>query len=353
MSMGLAGPADDAALRGLLRAMPMGSAVRVGFEREASYFAAARVQGEVQVGVARGPDGRVVGMGLRAVAPGFLGGRPADVGYLGDLRLLPEHRGGTLLARGYRFLRELHGDGRASVYATMLVADNAQAAAVLRGGRAGLPVYRDLGLFLTPAVVLGLRPAAPSLPGVSIERGSVERLEDIVASLNAFGRAREFAPRHAPADFLPGGRWLGMRPEDFLLAVRGGRIVGTLARWDQRPFRQTRVHGYAPALDLARRLVRSLPAPGGLVPHFYAAFPSAEEPAVLRLLVDALRREAAGGPELYFILGLHERDPLAAALAGIPRVPFSGRLFAVHWEDGAAEAERIAAGLPYLEAGAL
>ena len=59
------------------------------------------------------------------------------------------------------------------------------------------------------------------------------------------------------------------------------------------------------------------------------------------------------GASLYFTVGLHERDPLAAALSGLPRVPFAGRLYAVHWADGAAEAERAARGLPYLEAGAL
>ncbi|TBR21636.1 hypothetical protein EPO15_09755 [bacterium] len=364
----LAGPADDPGLRALLRAMPMGTGIRVTFEREPSYFSAARLQGEVQVPVARDPAGRVLGMGLRAFSPAWRGGAAAEAGYLADLRLLPEHRGGTLLARGYRFLRELHADRRAAVYATMLVADNAVALSTIAAGRAGLPLYRDLGRYLSPSILLGARPTAPRLPGVGVERGSLKRLPDIVAALNAFGREREFAPVHAEADFLPGGRWPGLRPEDFFLAVRGGRVVGTLARWDQGSFRQTRVHGYSPALEAARRLARPfarlpaparlrlaarLPVPGALVPHLYAAFPSAEAPAVLRLLIDALRADAAGGPHLYAVLGLSERDPLASALSGVPQVPFAGRLFAVHFSDGRAEADALAGRIPYLEAGAL
>lgn len=365
---GLAGPSDDASLRALLRGMPMGSAIRVTFEREPSYFAASRVQGAAQVPVARDAAGRVVGMGLRSFAPGWRGGDAAEVGYLADLRLVPALRGGTLLARGYRFLRELHADGRCDLYATMLVGDNAVALSTIAAGRAGLPVYRDMGRYLSPSVVLGPRPALPRLPGVRVERGSVERLGDIVRSLNAFGRAREFAPRHAPEDFLPGGRWLGLRPEDFFLALRGGTVVGTLARWDQSSFRQTRVHGYSPALEAGRRLARPfarlplpprlrlagrLPVPGALVPHLYAAFPSAEEPAVLRLLLDALRADAAGGPHLYAVLGLSERDPLAPALSGVPQVAFSGRVFAVHYSEGRAAADRAAERVPYLEAGSL
>lgn len=365
---GLAGPSDDAGLRALLRAMPMGTGIRVTFEREPSYFAAARLQGEVQVPVARDASGRVVGMGLRAFSPGWRGGRPAEVGYLGDLRLTPELRGGTLLARGYRFLRELHADRRAAVYATMLVADNALALSTIAAGRAGLPVYRDLGRYLSPSLILGPRPAPLSVPGVRIERGSLSRLSDIVAALNAFGREREFAPRHEAADFLPGGRWTGLAPEDFFLALSGPLVVGTLARWDQGAFRQTRVHGYAPAIEAGRRLARPfarlplparlrlagrLPVPGALVPHLYAAFPSAESPEVLRLLIDALRADAAGGPHLYAVLGLSERDPLAAALSGVPQVPFAGRLFAVHYSEGRAAADEAAERVPYLEAGAL
>lgn len=364
----LAGPADDAGLRALLRAMPMGGSIRVTFEREPSYFAAAKVQGDVQVPVARDASGRVLGMGLRAFSSGWRGGAPAEVGYLGDLRLLPEHRGGTLLARGYRFLRELHTDRRATVYATMLVADNAVALSTIAAGRAGLPVYRDLGRYLSPSIVLGSRVRPPRLPGVRVERGSAERLPDIIRVLNAFGREREFAPRHAAEDFLPGGRWQGLRPEDFFLALRGGEVIGTLARWDQSSFRQTRVHGYAPAVEAGRRLARPfarlplpprlslagrLPVPGALVAHLYAAFPSAESPAVLRLLLESLRAEAAGGPHLYAVLGLSERDPLAAALSGVPQVPFAGRLFAVHYSDGRAAADSAAERVPYLEAGAL
>lgn len=364
----LAAPSDDAGLRALLRAMPMGGSIRVTFEREPSYFSAAKVQGDVQVPVARDAAGRVLGMGLRAFSPGWRGGSEAEVGYLGDLRLNPAHRGGTLLARGYRFLRELHGDRRTAVYATMLVADNDVALSTIAAGRAGLPVYRDLGRYLSPSIVLGAKTAAPRLPGVRVERGSAARLPDIVRALNGFGQQREFAPRHTAEDFLPGGRWLGLRPEDFYVALRGGDVVGTLARWDQSSFRQTRVHGYAPAVEAGRRLARPfarlplpprlslagrLPVPGALVSHLYAAFPSAESPAVLRLLIDSLRADAAGGPHLYAVLGLSERDPLAPALSGVPQVAFAGRLFAVHYSDGRAEADALAARVPYLEAGAL
>ncbi len=362
VSFGLAGPGDDARLRELLRAFPMGRSVRVTFEREPGFFAAAAVHGDlVQVPAVR-EGARLLGMGLRAVGRGFLGGVPAPVGYLGDLRLEPARRGGTLLARGYRFLRRLHGDGRVPLYATVVVADNEAALKTIAAGRAGLPEYRDLGLLLTPAIRLGRRLADLAAPGVGISRAASIDLPDIVACLNRFNARRAFAPRHAVEDFLVGGRWRGVKAGDFLVARRGGKVVGTLARWDQGSFRQTRVHGYSFAMDAARRLAKPfggflarLPEPGSVVPHFYAAFPSADadDLGVMRALLRALYNAAAGGQHLYFILGLHERDPLAALLADYPRTPFAGRLFAVHWEDGRRAAEALAGQLPYLEAGTL
>ena len=62
-----------------------------------------------------------------------------------------------------------------------------------------------------------------------------------------------------------------LRPEDILLAFRGGKLAGTLAGWDQRGFRQSVVHAYSPGMRWARpfyncwarlRGLPSLPPPG-------------------------------------------------------------------------------------------
>ena len=48
----------------------------------------------------------------------YVNGRPETVGYLSTLRLLAEHRGSGLLARGFGYFRELHQDGQAQLYLT-------------------------------------------------------------------------------------------------------------------------------------------------------------------------------------------------------------------------------------------
>lgn len=343
----LATTADDAGLRALLRRNPMdGGSMQVGFEREPGFFAAARAGSDtVQVGVAReAATGRIVGLGTRAVRRAYVNGEArSSVGYLSDLRLEPELRGGTLVARGYRFFRELHQDGLASVYYTVIFADNRQAMNTLATGRAGLPGYRDLGLLRCPGIRLGKRPPTTQIPGVSIERGRHDTLPEVVACLDRNGRRKQFAAVHTVEDFDPAGtRWPGFRVEDFFVARRDGRVVGVVGTWDQRGFKQTRLHGYvgalrwaAPVLNalrpLAPSLLPQLPRVGESVPFFHVCFIAVDndEVAVLSALLREVYLAYTKSEFFYFLVSLHERDPLLAALAGYSLIPFDGRLFRV------------------------
>jgi hypothetical protein len=350
--------ADDAALRRLLAASPMEGRIRLAFEREPSYFGALRVQGrDAQVLIARDRDtGEAVAVGARSLRTVFVNGRPREVGYLSDLRLLPSYRGGTLLARGYRRLRELHRDGRADLYYTVIAADNALALGTIAAARAGLPAYRDLGGFLSPAV--NLMRSKPALGSVEVARGESGMLDQIVACLNEHGRAKQFAPAYDREDFASGGALEGVSASDFVVALRGGRVVGTVAGWDQGAFKQTRVVGYHGPLRNAGAGWLGwprFPPPGELLRSFYAAFVAVEgnDPAIFAPLFRRLYNDAVGGPHAYFVLGLHERDPLAAVLDDYRCSPFRGRLFCAHFEDGEAAYRALDGRIPHVEVATL
>src|SRR5262245_31753392 len=110
----LATPADDPDLRRILAATPAGGRIEVSFLREPSWFAGAVVHGGfLQVVACRDMStGRIVGFGCRSVRDLYVNGRRQAVGYLSNLRLLPEHRNLGLVARGFDFFRQLHGDER-------------------------------------------------------------------------------------------------------------------------------------------------------------------------------------------------------------------------------------------------
>lgn len=319
----LAGPGDDAALRAVLARNPLPGQVRLGFRREPSFFAAAEVEGEFhQTIICRDlATGGIVGLGTRSIRDRHHLGSVLPIGYLGSLRLDRDHRGIGLVARGFRFLRELDGDGRAAVYVTSLAIGNETASRTLLGGRAGLPVYRRIATWLTRGLPLarcrgydrgfGVRPARP------------EDLPDIVRFLNAVGRRRDLFAAVAERDFEEGGTFRGLRVEDIHMAVQGGRIVGTFALWDQTAFRQIVVENHPwrlrwlrPILDCAAffRGLPRLPRPGTpLRCGFGSLFVVEDDRAdVARALVAAAARSHADTATVA-LLGFDARCPLAAA----------------------------------------
>ena len=152
----LADGADDAQLRARMAHDCMQGAIAISFRREPSYFLGCRLQGEATqvVKCTDRATGTIIGLGSRSQAPAWVDGEPRRIGYLADLRLAPEHRSGLLLARGYRFFRDLHRRDPVPFYTTVIYEGNVPALQTLTSGRAGLPVYSDWGRLLTPAIRL-------------------------------------------------------------------------------------------------------------------------------------------------------------------------------------------------------
>ena len=361
----LATPGDDAQLRARMAADRMEGAIAVSFRREPSYFAGCRVQGDVTqvVKCIDNRTGVVAGLGSRSTAPAYVDGAARTIGYLSDLRVAPEYRCGTLLARGYRYFRALHDADPVPLYTTMIYEGNTPALDTLKGGRAGLPHYRDWGRFLPPALHLDFRVKAAPVPGVTVARGSRARLAEIVSFLNRWQSRKQFAPVYLESDF-PHGRFRGLRAEDFYLAMRHGRIAGTMAVWDQTPLRQTHVERYSAALALLRPAynvlpslspLKPLPAPGARIPGVYLACLATEEDdvSIFRHLLRAVHADIRRGPWHFAIAGLHEADPRAAVLMELRHIAAAGRLFAVHFADQPLSIEPPAQRVPYQEAGCL
>jgi hypothetical protein len=360
-----ASPADDDALRARMAADFMPGAISVSFRREPSYFAGCRIQGDATqvVKCVTADSGQIIGMGARSTAVAWVDGRPERIGYLSDLRLDRCYRGGMLVARGYRILRSMHADDPVPFYTTVIYEGNDPARSALVGARAGLPAYRDWGRILTPAIRLDFPVRQAPVPGVTIERGSPERLADIVAFLNREARHNQFAVVYRREDFMQ-GRFAGIAPERIFLAVRAGRICATLAAWDQAPVRQIHVHGYSPSLAAARPLynalskvlpVKPLPPVGGRIPCLYLACAITEnnDVPVFRHLLRAVHAALRRGPWSYAVCGLHETDPRAQELLALRHIPAAGRLFVVHYPDQRLEIQSQRERVPYIEAGCL
>ena len=364
VALALASPADDPELRRLLRETPIGGEIRLTFEREPDFFRAAVVDGvSRQTVIARDMrDGRIVGMGSRAVHDVFLNGEAARLGYLSQLRLAGSHRGRVrLLAGGYGLLRSSREAGEAPFDLTTIVADNTAARRILGAGLRGLPAYRELEPFVTLVIPVGRARKFKAPVGVRIERGRLDRIEDIVACLDECRRHYQFAPRWTVSHLLSSRRCPGLRPEDFFLAVEGHEVVGCLALWYQGRFKQTIVRGYGPRLKRWRpwvnrlsNLLRTpiLPDPGAELTYPFLSHVAVnpDRPEVLLALVAAAHEEARSRAVPAVVTGFAARDPMLWKLVRWFRARrLVSLLYAAHWEDGRRAVDSLDGRIPHLE----
>ena len=361
----LATQADDAQLRARMREGAMEGNIAISFRREPSYFLGCRLQGD-RTEVVKCVDTQtntIVGLGSRSTSEAYINGVAQRIGYLADLRSISAYRGGTLLARGYGFLRQLHEADPVPFYITVIYDGNEVALRNLVGARAGLPEYHEMGRLLTPAIHLDVRRRESACHGLRFRRGSSVQLPQIVRFLNQSLREKQLAPVYRESDFEH-GRFCDLRPQDFFLAMEGEKICGTVAAWDQYRMRQTHVERYSlklatirPFYNLAATVspLRALPGIGHAIPYIYLACVAVRnnDPDVFRCLLRAAYNELRHGKWHYAIIGLDATDPLASVLGDYRSIPAAGRVFSVRYPvDGACAAPLAGTGF-YLEAGCL
>jgi hypothetical protein len=331
----LATEADDPALRRLVRDNPMDGRIRVTLEREPNFFRAAAAEGgDHCTAVARdGDTGEIVAMGSRSVRAAFVNGERSRLGYLSQLRVSRAARTGIrpLLRGGYDLLRRTQGEGETPFDITTIIADNVAARRLLEAGLPRLPRYRAI-----EEIATFLMPVRRRLPGGDrgprVVPGSAAALPGILDCLERFARRHQFAVHWTAAGLPP--------LERFQVAVGGGRVLGCLALWDQRAFKQAVVRGYDRGLARWRPLLNlvgaPLPALGEPLAqaHLSHVAVDGDDAGVLAALLAAAVGEARRAGLDYLTTGFAARHPLAEVVRRRHRPrEYTSVLYAVHWGD--------------------
>jgi hypothetical protein len=346
LAIHFATPADDAAIRQLLRREPLPGRIRVTYQREPEFRLGCEVAGEnCQVLVARLEDsGEIVGLASRSIRRVLVNGREQRLGYLGQLRIDPRFRGRWLVSRGFSQLKRLHDGDPLPGYLASIVDGNREATGILVERRRRIfPEFHAVAEGRTLAI--GVRRAKPPVSAdVEISTPAGSELQEVADFLRMNGSRRQFCPAWTE-ESLNRLSSLGLGMEDLRIARRGGGIVGVAGIWDQSAYKQTVVHGYSGWLKTAAPLYNlgaawlgraGLPRPGEKLHSAYLSPVSIahDEIAVFRALLREVYNFARSRRLDYLLAGFDSRDPLLPAACEYSHVMYPSRLYFAEWPDG-------------------
>jgi hypothetical protein len=361
----LATQIHDPGLRRMTRNNPVAGRISVSFEREPNFFYAAGIGNKFrQVLVCNDPgEEKIIGTGARSVFDAFINGVPSPCGYLSNLRIDKGHRSRTMLARGYQFIHDLHGDSRTKLYLTSIISDNLYAKQMLTSKRMGLPFYRDFGKY--HSYLIPARNAGHGRNEMTVRRAQHSDLPAVVECLRRNGQLKQFYPAYSQKDFESSNGFLkGFDLTDFLLALRSCRLVGVMGIWDQRPYKQIVVRGYSPLLGKIRPVYNcaagilgglKLPAVGNdlAICSAFAIAVDNNDPDVFGQLLAAACEEAGRRKCDHLAVGLHSRDTLCRTMKKRRHFLYKSDLYVVHWDDGMEDFKALDDRVPYMEVATL
>lgn len=335
----IAGRADEAELRALLRATPTPGAVSLRFEREPDYFAGEALAGADDRTIIARREGRLVCMGRCSTRVVYFNGAPRRVSYLGELRLAAgTERALEVLRDGYSFFSGIAEQEPAEFYFTSIATDNLRGRRVLEKGRKlGLPEYR----FLTELVTL-VSPVVRRGSGRVMNVESNATVAELSAFLNKHARDGQLAPTWDGACWVALARH-GIGVGNFVVVRRAGEIVAAGAVWDQRAFKQTVIDGYSAGLRWARPVINlasgcagrpGLPSPGSVFPQAAVLGLAWDDEAALRELWVSLRQRAMACGVRWLTFAADAGDEkLTQARRAMQGREYCTRLYAVRWAE--------------------
>jgi ribosomal protein S18 acetylase RimI-like enzyme len=323
-------PADNEQLIALAAACSMVGDISLRIDRGPDFFALNRLEGQCwRVGVAE-RAGTIVGCVAISERLAYVNARERRTGYVGDLKVHPAHR-------DTRIADEL------SLYAERACAQLPPAApvmiTVLAGNRAmerrlpgprGVPVLRRIGTIRTHSIPILWRRRVNDPGSIQVASAGWADIDEMAALWSRVAPLRQLAPVlsvSAMADWIL--TTPGLDISSYRLArSSSGELMGFLAVWDQRVFKQLTVVAYSTRMKAARSAFNLLVpivgaermprmgSPLNCVSIAHICVP-ADKPRVLRALIVSGYNELRGSGCSFMNVGLDRRDPLSAAVDGL------------------------------------
>lgn len=344
---------DDGDIRALLRRNPMPGDLSLTLEREPRYSYGAAVEGDVHQTVIAHRGTQAVGIGSRSTRLAYINGSVHKLGYLSQLRIDATARGKHIAPKGYAQIAAWHREDDCPFYVTTVIAKNPIARKVLEAEWEPKPTYKPYGK--SSALLLPVRRQRKmrTLSGTTIRQATSDDLAEIASCLQRNYAAFQFAPYWTEETLADPEKTRGLEPGDFTIAIQGNKLVGCLATWDQKSFKQTVVRGYGGRWRYLRGLYNlaapiigtpHLPPAGSDVPHAYLSHVAVDnsDQDVFKALLTAACNRASRKDYLYVAIGLAEGNPfLEVTKREYRHVEYESIVYLVYFKENESDAEKI------------
>ena len=342
-------PADNAALIELAASCPMNGEMSLRMDRGPDFFALNRLEGDRWNLAVAERAGRLVGSIAMSERNAYINGRPTRTGYVGDFKVHPSHRdtriADALSLRAEEWFCSL--PPAAPLFITVLAGNKAMERRL--SGPRGVASFQKVGTIRTHSLPILWRRKETRRPSVRVAPARWNDLDEMVALWNSVAPLRQLAPVLSVSSLAD---WIRNAPGLDISSYRlarssGGELLGFLAVWDQRSFKQLTVVGYSRRMNAARLAFNSLcpflgverlPATGSPLACVTVAniCVPADRSDVLRAILTTAYNELRDTRCSFMNVGLDVRDLLSEALSGFLPQPTDVNAYMMKIRSGVA-----------------
>lgn len=332
-------PADNAKIQDLIAKVMMPGVAQMCFQRAPDFFVGANVIGDEFIVAVADDDERpdvIAGLTVISGRDMYISGQRRRVYYSGDTRVDPFYRrrgiGSSL------FLEQKKYRTGEDLLQGIVLKDNTAALDAGANTADGVLFQYWISHTIETSFIYTrkLTPRVP--PGVQMRAATAADVPAMQAFFDREAPRRNGYPVYDFAQLVAGNPYYaGLSIGDYVLATRDGQIVGMLAGWNQKAYKQTRIVGFKPIIKLLRPLYNlyvsvaggfKLPPIGGVLNYLtiYNVMVENDDKAVFQGLIDWLMAHQ-GQKYDAIATGLTHGDPLE----DVPRSYKRQKLFSNHF----------------------
>jgi len=292
-------PADNAKMQDLITKITMPGLAQMCFQRAPDFFTGAKVIGDEFVLTVADDDERpdvLAGLTVISGRDLFISGQKRRVYYSGDTRVDPHYRRRGIASN--LFIEQKKHRRTDDLLQGIVLKENTAPLDAAANTADGV-LFKYWISHTIETSFMFVRKITPRIPlGVQIRAATAA---DVPAMQTFFDREAPRRNGYPVYDFqkLMAGDpyYAGLKIGDYTLALRNGQIIGMLAGWNQKGYKQTRIVGFKPIVKVLRPFYNlyvgltggfKLPAIGGALNYLtlYNVLVSNDDKAVFQGLID-------------------------------------------------------------------